>query len=166
MTSDILLSKLDLDKDWKPPPDWVPPPMSPEEVANIPLPPTRHPDTQMSPEEIANIPLPPSRLPDKRLSHSVIHSNSDASCSSLDKNKIPRTDTKPGSVNGTWKKKYLVSTCHNASCSAANNSQASGENSLNCIRFQNFPNKKKLSRKDSLNVNISTRKDGQVIIGR
>lgn len=141
MTSDILLSKLDLDKDWKPPPP-------------------------LTPEEIANIPLPPPRLPDKRLSNSVIHSNSDASGSSLDKNNVPRTDTKPGSVNGTWKKKYLVTTCHNASCSVTNNSQASGENSLNCIRFQNFPNKKKLSRKDSLNVNISTRKDGQVIIGR
>lgn len=102
-----------------------------------------------------------AKLREKRSSNSLMHPNL------AEKGKLSRTDTKPGAVNGTWKKKYVMPTCHNhATCSVNTNTQASGENSLTCLRFHNFPNRKKLSRKDSLNVNISTRKDGQVIIGR
>lgn len=148
MTSDVLLSKLDLDKDSS----------SSDKMWEAKY-------IQMSASDLQSPSL--AKLSDKRSNNSVILSNSDANTNSMDKGKIQRTDTKPGSMNGTWKKKYLVAACHNhASCSTTNNSQASGETSLNCIRFQNFPNRKKLSRKDSLNVNISARKDGQIIIGR
>lgn len=91
-----------------------------------------------------------------------------ADTNSAEKGKTSRTDSKAG-TNGTWlnkSKKYNGNICHNHASCSVNSSQASGENSLNCLRFPGYSNKKKLSRKDSLNVNISARKDGQVIIGR
>lgn len=117
---------------------------------------------------VTDVQSPPfPKVSDKRSSNSLLTSDSEGICSSVEKGKLSRTDSKFGTINGTWKKKYFVPVSHNqVACPVNTSSQASGENSLNSLRFQNYPNRKKMSRKDSLNVNISTRKDGQVIIGR
>lgn len=129
-------------------------------------------DAKYMPLAVIDLQSPVPKHPEKRSNNSLIHSSVDnISSSSVEKGKLPRTDTRLATTNGTWlKKRYLTNACYNhASCSVRNsNSQASGENTpLSCLRFQSYQSRKKsLSRKDSLNVNISSRKDGQVIIGR
>ncbi|KFM69393.1 DNA polymerase sigma, partial [Stegodyphus mimosarum] len=102
------------------------------------------------------------------------NSSSDNHFQSLgEKTKPFRTDTKTNSINGVWlkHKKYLPSTSQNYTSGPMSNGHViTGENSsgLNSgIHFHSYHTKKKSgNRKDSVNANISTRKDGQVLMGR
>ncbi|GFY52929.1 terminal nucleotidyltransferase 4A [Trichonephila inaurata madagascariensis] len=81
-----------------------------------------------------------------------------------------RTDGKTGTVGGMWMKHRKYSnTSQNYIPNSVCVTKAAGENSnlKSGICFNNYSKKKSVNRKDSVNaVNISTRKDGQIIIGR
>ncbi|GFX46434.1 terminal nucleotidyltransferase 4A [Trichonephila clavipes] len=88
----------------------------------------------------------------------------------LVENAKSRTDGKTGTVGGMWMKHRKYSnTSQNYIPNSVCVTKAAGENSnvKSGICFNNYSKKKSVNRKDSVNaVNISTRKDGQIIIGR